>query len=1097
MPRASKNPQKKIPPDKNPAGPRPPDGLWFKDAIIYELHVRSFRDTTGDGIGDFRGLTEKLGYFEELGVTTLWLLPFYPSPMRDDGYDIADYFSVNPSYGTLKDFENFLAEAHQRKLRVITELVINHTSDQHGWFQRARKAHPGTPERDFYLWSESPRRFEEARIIFKDFETSNWAWDPVAQAYYWHRFYAHQPDLNFDNPLVRDAVLSVLDFWLRLGVDGVQLDAVPYLFERDGTSCENLPETHAFLRELRAHVDEKFPGCVLLAETNQWPEDAASYFGDGDECHMAFHFPLMARLFMALQMEDRFPIIDILEQTPAIPEVCQWAIFLRNQDELTLEMVTDEERDYMYRLFAEDPRARLNLGIRRRLAPLLNNNRRRIELINALLLSMPGTPIIYYGDEIGMGDNIYLGDRNGVRTPMQWSADRNAGFSRTNPQRLFLPVIVDPEFHFEAINVDVQLKNVSSLFWWMRRIIAVRRRLSALSQGTIEFLHPTNAKVLAFLRHHEGETVLIVANLSRFSQSVTIDLSRFQGHQAEELFGGGPFFEITDSPIFFTIGPNDFYWLLLTKAVALPPPPPESLIRTLETPSVWSDDLLEILRTTVLPEYLPLCRWFGQKQRTLRSIEILEARAEQKSDTMRVMLLKLSFADGDPVTQVLPLFIGKEDEGEPKGVPAVVARFADGMVLWDALYVGACRKKVWEVLAAREAWQGPSLRQFGVRNNLTADLRPSKTRLLGGEQSNSTLSFDDTYLLKFLRKFEPGPHPDSDIIRALGSKNFAYVPRYAGEIRCRVDHEEGVLALLTTYVQNQGECWTYTLDGIARFFERVLSVEVQPETEETKLTELAGGVFPPRLRQLGVRTAELHRCLETIEGKDFTPEPFTLLYQRSLYQTMRSLLRRTEREVTNKLPDLSPEIRAQALDWFSRTPRILDAYAILLKRKITATKTRVHGDYHLGQVLNTGNDFIILDFEGEPRKTLGERLLKRSPLVDVAGMVRSFDYALEVSLLQQKAKDQERLKPWALKWLDLVTREFLDGYRTTAAGASFLPPTEAEFDALLKLFVLDKAVYEIGYELNYRPDFLQIPLGAVNRLVQGGELSKHHHSGRA
>jgi maltose alpha-D-glucosyltransferase/alpha-amylase len=1064
----------------------PQEPLWFKDAIIYELHVRSFCDSTGDGIGDFRGLCEKLGYFEELGVTALWLLPFYPSPMRDDGYDIADYFSVNSSYGTLKDFEEFLAEAHRRKLRVITELVINHTSDQHGWFRRARNAPEGSPERDFYVWSDTPRRFEEARIIFKDYETSNWSWDPVTQAYYWHRFYSHQPDLNFDNPLVRQALLSVLDFWLGLGVDGLQLDAVPYLMEREGTSCENLPETHAYLRELRHHVDEGFPGRVLLAETNQWPEDAVSYLGNGDECHMAFHFPLMPRLFMALQMEDRFPIIDILDQTPAIPQTCQWAIFLRNHDELTLEMVTDEERDYMYRVFAEDPRARINLGIRRRLAPLLNNNRRRIELINALLLSMPGTPIIYYGDEIGMGDNIYLGDRNAVRTPMQWSADRNAGFSRANPQRLFLPIIVDPEFHYEAINVDVQLKNVSSLFWWMRKILFVRRRHKAFSHGTIEFLHPTNAKVLAFLRCHEGETVLVVANLSRFSQSVTIDLSKFEGHRAEELFGGGTFVEITESPIFFTIGPNDFYWLLLTKAIAVPVAPAAAPIRTLELPSVWSDQLLESLRATVLPEYLPLCRWFGQKQRTLRSMAILETRAEQRSDEMRVMLLTLTFAEGNPVTQVLPLFIGKEDEGDSKGVPAVVARFSDGMVLWDALYVGTCRKKVWEVLACREAWQGADVRLHGVKNDLAEAIHPTKTRLLGGEQSNSTLSFDDAYLLKFLRKFEPGPHPDADIIRALGHRNFAYVPRYAGEIRCRIGGEEGVLALLTTYVKNQGECWTYALDGIARFFERVLSVAVQPDAE-VQLTELAGAVFPPRMRQLGQRTAEMHRCLETIEGADFAPESFTLLHQRSLYQTMRSLLRRTEREVTNKLSSLNPEIRQQALDWFSRSPRILDAYAVLLKRKITATKTRVHGDYHLGQVLNTGNDFVILDFEGEPRKTLGERLLKRSPLVDVAGMLRSFDYALEVSLLQQKTEDQDRLKPWALKWLELVTAAFLAGYRSAAAGASFLPPTDEEFTALLKIFLFDKAVYEIGYELNYRPDFLQIPLSAVNRMVEGSE----------
>jgi maltose alpha-D-glucosyltransferase/alpha-amylase len=505
---------------------------------------------------------------------------------------------------------------------------------------------------------------------------------------------------------------------------------------------------------------------------------------------------------------------------------------------------------------------------------------------------------------------------------------------------------------------------------------------------------------------------------------------------------------------------------------------------TLEIPSVWSDELLESLQTTVLPEYLPLCRWFGQKQRTLTSIEILETRAEHRSDEMRVMLLRLSFTEGHPVIQVLPLFIGKEDEGDSKGVPAVVARFSNGMVLWDALYVGTCRKTVWEVLACREVWQGLDLRLYGVKNDLSGETRPTKTRVLGGEQSNSTLAFDDAYLLKFLRKFEPGPHPDADIIRALGSRNFANVPRYAGEIRCRLGNEEGVLALLTTFVKNQGECWTYVLDGVAGFFERALSV--QPDAE-VKLTELAGAVLPSRMRLLGQRTGEMHRYLDTTKGADFEPEPFTLSDQNALYEAMHDHLRQTELELKNRLPDLSPEIRQQALDWFSRSSRILDAYSILLKRNINATKIRVHGDYHLGQVLNTGEDFIILDFEGEPRKSLAERLLKRSPLVDVAGMLRSFDYALEASLLQRKKEDQDRLKPWALGWLDLVSAAFLDGYRSAAAGASFLPPTDEEFDALLKIFLLDKAIYEIGYELNYRPDFLPIPLSAINRMVDGSE----------
>ncbi|HEV2095463.1 MAG TPA: maltose alpha-D-glucosyltransferase, partial [Chthoniobacterales bacterium] len=539
------------------------DPLWFKDAVIYELHVKTFHDSTGDGIGDFRGLIEKLGYLQELGVTAIWLLPFYPSPLRDDGYDIADYYDVNRNYGTLEDFKALLAAAHERGLRVITELVINHSSDQNPWFQKSRRSPPGSAEREMYVWSETPEKYQDARIIFKDFETSNWSWDPVAKAYYWHRFYAHQPDLNFDNPAVHELVEHVCDYWLEMGVDGLRLDAVPYLYERNGTNCENLPETHRYLKKLRAHVDAKFRDRMLLAEANQWPEDAAAYFGAGDESHMNFHFPLMPRMFMSLQMEDRFPIIDILDQTPAIPENCQWAMFLRNHDELTLEMVTDEERDYMWRFYANDPVARINLGIRRRLAPLLANSRRKIELLNILLFSMPGTPVIYYGDEIGMGDNVYLGDRNGCRTPMQWSADRNAGFSRANPQQLFLPITIDPEYHYEAINVENQQKNLSSLLWWMRRVIAMRKNFRAFSRGSLEFLYPENAKVLAFLRHHEGETILVVVNLSRFSQVAELDLSRFEGCSLMEVFSQNYFPAIKAAPYLITLGPHGHFWLVV------------------------------------------------------------------------------------------------------------------------------------------------------------------------------------------------------------------------------------------------------------------------------------------------------------------------------------------------------------------------------------------------------------------------------------------------------------------------------------------------------------------------------------------------------
>ncbi|CAN5723126.1 maltose alpha-D-glucosyltransferase [soil metagenome] len=1061
--------------------------IWFKDAVIYELHVRAFSDSSGDGIGDFRGLTEKLPYFEELGITALWLLPFYPSPLRDDGYDIADYYSVNPSYGTLEDFQTFLAEAHKRKLRVITELVINHTSDQHEWFRKARLAPPGSPERDFYVWSDTPRRFEEARIIFKDFETSNWSWDPVAQAYYWHRFYSHQPDLNFDNPAVQDAVAKVCDFWLEMGVDGVRLDAIPYLFEREGTSCENLPETHEYLRTLRHHVDTKFPGRMLLAEANQWPEDATAYFGQGDECHMAFHFPLMPRLFMGIQMEDRFPIIDILEQTPAIPETCQWAIFLRNHDELTLEMVTDEERDYMYRLYAEDPRARINLGIRRRLAPLLNNNRRKIELINSLLLSLPGTPILYYGDEIGMGDNFYLGDRNGVRTPMQWSADRNAGFSRANPQQLFLPVIIDPEFHYEAVNVDVQLQNLSSLFWWMRRILDIRKRHPAFSHGSLEFLRPSNAKVLAYLRKYEDETILVVANLSRFSQAVEIDLAGYKGTRAEELFGGGAFAEITEHPTSFTVGPHGFYWLLLKTAQQTP-----EVVQKggLDLPAEWSAELMDSLQNDVLPQYLPTCRWFGQKGRAIRSVKILSTIPDPSDEAMLTLIVQPVFADGVQGLHPLPLYIGKDDAGDITSTAGLVARFGNGMVLWDALNVPACRKRIGELIAHRETWGHGAGSLTGSPRDFPEEILGSPTRLLSGEQSNTTVAFGDSYLLKFFRQFEEGAHPDAEILRALGEKEFPHVPKYAGEIRGRINGDEGVFGLLAHFVKNEGDGWTYALDAISRFFEQVLSAEIQ-EAATPEYKDLAEGTFSRRMQQLGQRTAELHLCLESITDRpEFAPEPFTSLYQRSLYQTMRSSLRRTEAEITRLLSTMAPDVHELALRWIASTPRILEIYSRMLRTKITASKTRIHGDYHLGQVLNTGNDFVILDFEGEPRKTLGERLLKRSPLVDVAGMLRSIDYAVRASLAKQKAEDLERLRPWTRQWRTFSSRAFLDGYRTTAADASFLPKTDDEFQLLLKAYLLDKAVYEVGYELNYRPEFVSIPMAAADRILASEGLNE-------
>jgi maltose alpha-D-glucosyltransferase/alpha-amylase len=611
------------------------DPLWYKDAVIYQVHVKSFFDANNDGVGDFKGLTQKLDYIKNLGATCIWLLPFYPSPLRDDGYDIADYRGVNPAYGTLRDFREFVRQAHERGIRVMIELVVNHTSDQHPWFVRARAAKRGSVYRNFYVWSDTDQRYTDARIIFTDTETSNWTWDPVAAQYYWHRFFSHQPDLNYDNPRVVAAVLDVMRFWLDMGVDGMRLDAVPYLCEREGTSCENLPETHAVLKHLRAVLDSEYPNRIFLAEANQWPEDVRAYFGDGDECHMAFHFPLMPRMFMAIAEEDRYPIIDIMRQTPDIPPLCQWAIFLRNHDEMTLEMVTDQERDYMYRVYATEPRARINIGIRRRLAPLMENDRRRIELLAGLLMSMPGTPIFYYGDEIGMGDNIYLNDRDGVRTPMQWSVDRNGGFSRADPARLFLAPIMDPVYGFQSVNVEAQSASPSSLINWLRKLIAVRQGYRVFGRGTLRFVTPVNRRVIAYIREYEDQTVLCVANLSRNPQQAALDLSAYSGRVPVEMIGWSPFATVGEDRYVITLPGHGFFWFLLSRTaqapaweVPLPDQLPELVTLVLpreETHAQLVSTAVGLLENDVLPAFLPNQRWFADKDAALGRIALLDA----------------------------------------------------------------------------------------------------------------------------------------------------------------------------------------------------------------------------------------------------------------------------------------------------------------------------------------------------------------------------------------------------------------------------------------------------------------------------------------
>ncbi len=1065
--------------------------LWFKDAVIYELHVKTFQDSDGDGLGDFRGLIERLDYFTELGVTALWLLPFYPSPLKDDGYDIADYFAVNPSYGTIEDFRTFLALAHERGLRVITELVLNHTSDQNAWFQKARRAPAGTPERDFYVWSDDPRKYRDARIIFKDFETSNWTWDPVAKAYFWHRFYSHQPDLNFENPLVHTELLRAIDFWFEMGVDGLRLDAIPYLYEAEGTNCENLPETHAFIQKLRAHIDSKFQDRMLLAEANQWPEDSVEYFGTGNECHMEFHFPLMPRMFMALQMEDRFPIIDILEQTPAIPENCQWAIFLRNHDELTLEMVTDEERDYMYRVYAEDTRARINLGIRRRLAPLLGNNRRKIELINSLLFSLPGTPIIYYGDEIGMGDNFYLGDRNGVRTPMQWSPDRNAGFSKANPQQLYLPTNIDPEYHYEAVNVENQQRNVSSLFWWMRRVLRVREKVAAFSRGTIEFLSPDNAKVLAFVRRLGDETVLVVANLSRFAQVVELDLALYAGLVPEELFGHATFPEIKQTPTALTLGPHGFYWLALRPAPAMRAVDIAWAAPELALPAAWTNALLKRLEREVLPAYLPTCRWYGGKERYMRELKIVQnVPLGADPNAARVLVAEVAFTDGLPDNYVLPVAFADEATTArllAEAPQSVIVRLEAGQSICDALQLPETRTTLLRLVAGQGTAGGRTLITGRSGRSLDAaelERVVTNSRLLGADQSNASIAYGDTLFLKVLRKFERGPHPDAEITRYLSEQ--ACLPGatpFCGTLQLIDPAGEATLGLLVGFTKNQGDGWTYTLDALARYYDRVL--EGRRELDPASATDFIGGVYPERASQLGMRTAELHCALAAAEDLPaFAAEPFSTLYQRSLYQAMRGGAGRVLRQLKRHLAHLPEDARADASSLLANHSRLLDVFARLLDHKIQATKIRIHGDFHLGQVLNTGKDFTIIDFEGEPRLPLSERRLKRSPLRDVAGMLRSFDYAATTTLRQERADDVQVLRPWARTWVARVSDAYLSAYFEAAGQASFLPTDRADTDLLIEAFQLDKALYEIGYELSYRPHWVATPLRAVNEILE-------------
>jgi maltose alpha-D-glucosyltransferase / alpha-amylase len=1082
------------------------DPLWFKDAIIYQVHVKSFCDTNGDGIGDFAGLMQKLDYIAELGVTAIWLLPFYPSPRRDDGYDIADYRAVHPEYGTLRDLRRFIAAAHERGIRVITELVINHTSDAHHWFERARQAPPGSAARNLYVWSDDNKKYGDARVIFCDTEKSNWTFDPVAGAYYWHRFYSHQPDLNYDNPRVLQAVLGIMRFWLDLGVDGFRLDAVPYLVERDGTDCENLPETHAILKRIRAELEAVAPRCMLLAEANQWPEDVQEYFGAGDECHMAFHFPLMPRMYMAIAQEDRFPITDILRQTPEIPETCQWAIFLRNHDELTLEMVTDAERDYLWNTYAADSRARFNLGIRRRLAPLLQHDRRQIELMNGLLLSMPGTPVIYYGDEIGMGDNVYLGDRDGVRTPMQWSPDRNGGFSRADPARLVLPPIMDPIYGFDAVNVEAQERDPHSQLNWTRRMLAVRRRHRTFGRGQLRLLYPRNRKILAFLREFRDgdgdETILCVANLARTAQAVELDLAAFAGRVPVDLLGGSSFPPVGQLTYMLTLPPHAFYWFSLASDSAMPSwrlPTPEPLPE-LATLVIRHDiaDLLEpeprrIIEQYVLQPYLARRRWFAAKDRRVREIAIRRADVLHGNVGDFIAFEVEVTLDDRRESYFLPVGLVWDDQTPPvlahQLALARVRRHRRTGLLTDAFAVdswalatltGLRRGRAVPVADGEYRWVSTS------SEALPPLPEGIEIHRLSAEQSNTSLIIGDLAVVKIIRRVSSGVHPQTEMSRYLTQAGYAGSPALLGElVRVDTDGTPHTLLIVERFVRNQGDAWQWTHDAL----ERAVGTVALAGTDHEDGADVLPG-YLSLASAIGRRLGELHAVLATpVALPAFAPEPLTADDAAALAAAV--------------VADLDAAYRALAAfsGWHDEADRAAAAALAELHQPLAAKlaelaaaapgtlRTRIHGDFHLGQVLVAQGDAVLIDFEGEPARSLDERRAKASPFRDVAGLLRSFDYAIAALRRAPATVNTERglgrRDDLLDQFLTGASASFLDAYRAAAAEAEHKWYTdEAAAAALIDLFLVQKAAYEVVYEAANRPDWIAIPLNGLLRLAQ-------------
>jgi maltose alpha-D-glucosyltransferase/alpha-amylase len=1066
------------------------DELWFKDAITYQLHVKAFADSNNDGIGDFAGLTEKLDYLEDLGVTALWLLPFYPSPGRDDGYDISDYRTINPDFGTMTDFRRFMQEAKRRKLRVLTELVINHTSDQHPWFQRARRSRPTSDARNWYVWSDHDQVYAGTRVIFSDTEKSNWAWDPLAGAYYWHRFFSHQPDLNYDNPRVLATMIQIMRRWVDLGVDGFRLGAIPYLCEREGTNNENLPETHAIIKKIRSALDSYMPGKLLLAEANQWPEDVSAYFGDGDECHMAYHFPLMPRIYMAIAQEDRFPITDILRQTPDIPVNCQWALFLRNHDELTLEMVTDVERDYLWSTYATDPRARINLGIRRRLASLMDNDRRKIELMNSLLMSFPGTPIIYYGDEIGMGDNIYLGDRNGVRTPMQWTPDRNGGFSRCDPTRLYLPMIMDPVYGYEAVNVEAQSRSLASLLSWTKRLISVRKSSKVFGRGSLTFVRPTNRSVLVYVRQYENEAVLCIANLSRSAQATEIDLATWRGRVPFELLGRTNFPLIGEGPYLVTLGPYGFFWFLLREPDA----------STIEVPRTWAEfetlvvtdgwrSLLRgrsksVLERDVLPAFLASRRWYAERGNPLTTHIVGVMPIAAADPDLGVALLEAK-GKRETANYLLPLTIKwtrlDRERQNPSALAAVRRGPREGSLLDATADPGFVALVLENLRAARTIEADQRRIEFAPTASFPKDVLVAieNVRAVDTEQSNTTVLVGTDYVVKLFRRLEPGLNPEIEVGHFLTETvAFPHAPPLLGTVELEENGARSAVAVVHGFVQNQGDAWTVTNAYLDRFVEeqRLLTAEAAGHSDEQT-------AYLWRMDHVGRRVAELQLALASRNDiVAFAPEPIAADDVRRWTEAILQRAGRALGELARRRSDLAENDRQLVDALLSYRDSLPLRLRELLPETIDAMKIRNHGDFHLGQMLIVKDDISIIDFEGEPRRSLEDRRRKAPAARDVAGLIRSIDYSATAALERalKSAPDEHGKLAQALEdWREHSIAAFMAGYRSSLSDTRLWPQSPDAADRLLDFFLLEKAFYEIEYELAHRPDWLRVPLAGT------------------